>query len=133
MRSKINKKAQVATEFIMVVGLAMVIIIIFISVLYYWSYNYSEEKNINRLMDLGFSLQSELIIASEVEYGYERTISIPATVDGIEYSINQTANDLVITYKGADLLFPIPQISSGELSKGINTISKTAPDTIIIT
>ncbi len=127
----IRKKAQVAVEFILMVGLAMIVILVLAGVLYYLSYNYSEEKNINRLRDLGYSLQSELILASEVEPGYERTIIIPDKVGSADYSISQTDNDLVITYRQAELLFQIPQVN-GNLNKGSNTISKTDANTIVI-
>ena len=109
----------------------MIVIIIFAGILYYLSYNYSEDKNINKLRDLGYSLQSELILASEVEPGYERTIVIPEKVQGVDYSISQTTKDIVITYKQAQLLFPIPQVS-GSLTKGSNTIRKTNANTVVI-
>lgn len=113
------------------IGLAMIVILILAGVLYYLSYNYSEEKNINRLRDLGYSLQSELILASEVEPGYVRIIIIPKKVGTADYSISQTDNDLVVTYRGGELLFPIPQVS-GSLSKGNNTIRKTDASTVVI-
>ncbi|MBW2990349.1 hypothetical protein KY348_01450 [Candidatus Woesearchaeota archaeon] len=128
----INKrKAQIAIEFVLVVGLAMVVLIVFAGVIYYLSFNYSEEKNINRLTDLGYSLQNELILASEVEPGYERTIIIPNKIGGINFSINQTDNDLVITYRSVELLFTIPQVN-GKFDKGTNKISKTDANTIMI-
>jgi len=126
-----RRKAQVATEFMLMLGLAMIIVLVFAGILYYLSYNYSEEKNINRLTDLGYSLQSELILASEVEPGYERIISVPEKAGGINYSINQTLNDLVITYRDTELLFPIPRVT-GTLSKGSNTIRKTDANTVVI-
>ena len=70
------------------IGLAIVVVIIMVGVLYYLYVNYSEEKNINKLTDLGYSLQSEFILASEVEPGYEREITIP-----------QDAGGLIIPYK----------------------------------
>jgi len=126
-----TRKSQVATEFMLVVGLAMIIIIILAGILYSLSYTYSEEKNLNRLRDLGYSLQSELILASEVEPGYERTIILPDKVNGVDYAISQTENDLIITYKGTELLFPIPLVS-GTLTKGSNTIRKTDANTVVI-
>ncbi|HHE36577.1 MAG TPA: hypothetical protein ENL16_02060 [Candidatus Woesearchaeota archaeon] len=125
------RKSQVATEFMLVVGLAMIIITILAGVLYSLSYNYSEEKNINRLRDLGYSLQSELILASQVEPGYERTIIIPNDVNGVSYSISQSDNNLVITYKGTELLFPIPVVT-GTLTKGTNTIRKPDANNVVI-
>lgn len=127
----ITKKAQVAIEFMLIIGLAMVVVVAFIGVLYYLSYNYSEERNINRLRDLGYSLQNELILASEVEYGYERTLTIPDKIGGTGYSISQTTADLVLRYKQTELVFPIPQVINS-FSKGCNTVTKDITGNVTI-
>ncbi|KYK27146.1 hypothetical protein AYK26_00435 [Euryarchaeota archaeon SM23-78] len=127
----IRKKAQVAIEFVMVGSLAMIVILVFAGVLYSLSYDYSEQKRINRFKDLGYSLQNELILASEVEPGYERVVYIPNKIEGADFSITQSSTDIVITYKEAQLLFRIPEVS-GSLQKGINTISKTDANTVVI-
>jgi len=126
-----SRKAQVVMEFMIMITLAMIVIIAVASVVYYLSYQYSEEKNIERLTDLGYSLQNELILASEVEYGYERTVEIPDKVGVADYSIGAAANAIVITYREDDLLFLVPNVT-GSFSKGTNTIRKTDPNTIII-
>jgi hypothetical protein len=126
-----NSKAQVALEFLAMVGFAMLIVIIFLGVIYYLSFKYSEDKNINRLMDLGYSLQNELILASEVELGYERTIFIPDKVDKTEYNISQSTHDLIIEYKGTMMVFAIPDVT-GTFTKGNNTIRKTLSGTVTI-
>ena len=120
---KTGRKAQIAIEFMMIVALAMVVILAFTGVLYYLSFNYSEEKNINRLRDLGYSLQNELILASEVEYGYERTIIIPEKIGTVAYSISQTTTDIVLRYKETELVFPIPAVTNS-FSKGCNIVTK---------
>lgn len=118
-------------EFMIMIGLAMIVIIAFASIIYYLTYEYSEQKNIERLTDLGYSLQNELILASEVEYGYERTIEIPDKVGVADYSIGAAANAIVITYRGSEKLFLIPNVT-GSFSKGTNTIHKLDANTIII-
>jgi len=122
-------KSQVALEFIMMVSMAMVTVVMMLWLLYTLSHNYSEEKNINRLKDLGYSLQNELILAAEVEPGYERNITIPDKVGTAAYSIDIKSNgnysDIVITYRGSDFLFTIPDVS-GEISEpGIYTVRTT--------
>jgi hypothetical protein len=127
-----RNRGQVATEFIVMVSLAMIVVMAFIWLMYRFSYDYSEEKNMEKISDLGYSLQSELILASEVEPGYERTINIPDKASGADYSISQTDNDLVLTYRGADILFAIPKVT-GSLHKGVNIISKPSSNSITIT
>ncbi|HJX05636.1 MAG TPA: hypothetical protein VJ461_02920 [Candidatus Nanoarchaeia archaeon] len=126
-----NSKSQIATEFMLMVGLAMIVIFAFLAVIYVLISDYYEEKNMSKLEDLGYSIQSELILAAEVEPGYERTIIIPDDVGGVGYSLSQAANDLVITYRSHEFLFAIPQVS-GALAKGSNTIRKTDAHTIVI-
>ncbi|MBU1198350.1 MAG: hypothetical protein KKF46_08760 [Nanoarchaeota archaeon] len=126
-----RKKAQVATEFMIMIGLSMIIIMVLAGVLYVLTHDYSEQRNINRLTDLGYSLQNEIILASEVELGYERNISIPSEIEDLDYTITTLNNDIIITYRRTELLFPIPNIT-GTLQKGINTIRKTDISTVSI-
>ncbi|MBN2052765.1 hypothetical protein JW756_04645 [Candidatus Woesearchaeota archaeon] len=128
-----ERKAQVAIEFMLMVSLAMVVMVMFMGVVLVLTHDYSEEKNINRLQDLGYALQSELILAAEVEPGYERTILIPEKAGDSEYSITCTAYDIVITYRGAEHLFAMPNITSGAFQKGNNKISKPNENSVIIT
>lgn len=126
-----NRKAQVATEFMLMVGLAMIVIFAFLAVIYVLISDYYEEKNMKKLEDLGYSIQNELILAAEVEPGYERTIIIPDQVGGVGYSLSQTANDLIIRYRQTDFLFPIPSVN-GALDKGTNVIRHCSYETINI-
>ena len=111
------KKSQVATEFMLMVSLALVIVMMMIGVLNYLIYDYSEEKNIKRLTDLGYSLQNEFILAAQVEPGYERNITLPPDIEGTNYSVNITRNRIVLTYRASDpkkkidLVFSIPEVT----------------------
>jgi hypothetical protein len=128
----IAKKSQVAVEFILMVSLALITLLVLIGVLYYLFFNYSEENNINKLNDLGYSLQSEIILASEVEPGYERNITMPEDVGGADYSIRISDEEVVITYRGMDFLFAIPQVSGIINTKGNHVIRKTGASTITV-
>lgn len=126
-----SRKAQFAIEFSLMIALAMVALLVLAGVLYFMTYDYSEERNIRRLTDLGYSLQNELILANQVEDGYERVVILPEKVESAAYTINKTNNDLVITYKGSELLFPVPQNITGTFQKGTNTIHKESGFVII--
>jgi len=119
-----SRKAQFAIEFSMMIALAMVALLVLAGVLYFMTYDYSEDRNIRRLTDLGYSLQNELILANQVEDGYERIVVLPDKVESAQYSISKVNNDLVITYRSAELLFPVPQNITGAFQKGTNTIHK---------
>ncbi len=125
------KKAQVAMEFIWIVGIATMIILLLLGGVYYLTYAYSEKQIIEKLSDLGYSLQNELIIAEEVEIGYERTINIPSDINGKEYFLSQNNKYLVLSYKGSQQTFTIPMVT-GTLVKGTNTITKNMNNEVVI-
>lgn len=129
----IEKKSQVATEFMLMVSLAIVVLIMMMGVLYYLFIDYSEEKNINKLTDLGYSLQSEIIVAAEVEPGYERVIALPPDAGGANYSIKINNTEIAIKYRSTDLLFTIPRVNGSINTKGNLTIRKIDANTINIT
>lgn len=129
----IGRKSQVATEFMLMVSLAIVVLIMMMGVLYYLFINYSEEKNINKLTDLGYSLQSEIIVAAEVEPGYERVITLPPDAGGANYSIKINNTEIAIKYRSTDLLFTIPRVNGSINTKGNLTIKKIDANTINIT
>ena len=123
-----NKKAQVATEFMMVVGLSMIIIIVFVGLMYSMIYSYSEDKNLERILDFGYSLQNEIILASQVEGGYERPITLPSRINRIVYNVNIVNNDLILIYDGTEILFPLPE-TTGDFNPGANcTITRGVND-----
>jgi len=110
----------------MMVSLATIVLIVMLGVLFHLLTNYSEEKNINRLKDLGYSLQSELILAAEVEPGYERVMFIPDKVEVFNFTLSQSTSDIILRYRNSDFFFPIPTVS-GTFVKG-NNIIKACPD-----
>ncbi|MBN2458664.1 hypothetical protein JXB28_00105 [Candidatus Woesearchaeota archaeon] len=125
------KKSQIATEFMLMVGLAMVVVFVFLAVSYSLIIDYSEEKNMNKLMDFGYSIQNELILASEVEPGYQRIITLPEKIGSTSYSITIVNNDLVIPYRGGEYLFQIPELKAGSITTltpgNTYTITKEEP------
>jgi len=126
-----RKHGQVAMEFVSVIGLVMIVVLILTGALYYLYSNYSEQRTMNEILDLGYSLQSELILAGQVEPGYIRTLIIPNQVNGESFTISQSSNDLVLGYKESDILFRIPSVS-GSLKKGTNIITKVDNFSVVI-
>ena len=126
------RKAQVATEFMLMVGLAMIVIFAFLAVIYVLISDYYEEKNMKKLEDLGYSIQNELILAAEVEPGYERTIIIPDKIGSADYTISIKNRDIILRYRQTDLLFSIPNVTNEITTKGSHTISKHDANTIIL-
>jgi len=85
-----------------------------------------------KLEDLGYSIQNELILAAEVEPGYERTIIIPDKIGSADYTIRIKNRDIILRYRQTDLLFSIPNVTNEITTKGSHTISKPDANTIIL-
>jgi hypothetical protein len=102
----------------------MISLILIAGVIYFMSHDYSEERNINRLTDLGYSLQNEIIMAHQVEDGYERKIFLPDKIETADYLISNNENDIIITYRGSEFLFAIPVTAGSFVKPGENTIKK---------
>lgn len=106
--------------------LAMVMLVGFLIVMN----DSKDDEAASRMKDLGFELQREIILASEVHEGYERTIFIPSYLGKMEYELNNTATILVLSYDGTDYPFPIPNVN-GTLQKGDNIIKNIGGEIFI--
>ena len=115
-------KAQIAMEFILMLALVLVFTTLIAGAAYYYVVDYSEQRNVKKLQDLGYSLQDEVILAHTVDVGYQRTITIPSMIDSVQVHVSGTPNDIVITYKGSELLFRIPP-TIGAFTNGANNIT----------
>lgn len=99
----------------------------------------SSEKKIDNtyyaIADLGISLQSEFLLASKVENGYQRIIFIPSTINGNEYELSivgQESNSYLLEFKfnELDFTYKIPRVN-GTIQFGENIITKEN-DTVFI-
>lgn len=74
-------------------------------------------------------INHEVVLAEQVSEGYNRSFTLPALLDGDEYTINlQNDFDLVITYHDVSYLFFLDangsRIHSPGPVPGLNTIGK---------
>ena len=120
------RRGQIALEFVFMLLSVIVLTTFLASVAYYYITDYSEQRNVRRLQDLGYSLQNEVVLAYNVEPGYERSVAVPYEIDGVFVNISGTQDDIIIHYKGSDMLFRVPPVS-GSFTNGQNTI-RTLPD-----
>ncbi len=123
-------RGQIAAEFIMYSMLGMIIVIIISGIIYDKYTEKKTEQTIYEATQLGRQIQKELIIASEVKKGYRRTIKLPSTILGSNYTIITYPSQIMISYKGTDQYFNTPLLS-GNFMKGENNIT-TNETTIII-
>jgi uncharacterized protein (UPF0333 family) len=119
------KKAQVANEFIILFGFAVLVLMIFLYVMIDEVRSIQSEKELEAIRDVGFFVQNELFIASIVNDGYYREFEIPILHQSLEYSININNNMLILVSQRNDIeqYFLIPKVE-GNVTKGLNNISK---------
>lgn len=123
-----NKKAQVAIEFIILLFMSVFIILTIMISVKSVSDKKVSNNVVNELDDLGKSLQQEFLLASQLEDGYVREIYIPYQLYAKEYSLNlstvsSTFVYLDLYYEDINLFYGLPSVQ-GQIKKGHNTISK---------
>jgi len=104
-------------EFLTLLGLGLILVTSLTVVLSNYFESQSREKEYVAVSDFGYSLQSELILASEVEPGYVRTILVPDQLRQVDYSINNTETYMILEYSHGQVTYKIPNIT-GTLHKG---------------
>lgn len=112
LQSRINKSAQIAMEFLLIAGVSMVMIMLFLVIILNISEANTRARTYDDIYDLGQSLQTELLLASELEDGYSRKLDIPTQINNYPFTI--TIHDstiytyMIIMYKGAETFYAIP-------------------------
>lgn len=123
-----RKRGQVAIEFVMLS--IMGFLILFGAIISLGAIN--SEKKVERTYieteDLGRSIQEEIILAADLETGYERKFTLPGSLSGVEvnYTIGNTSiNTSYIKIDSDDLtkIYEIPLVH-GTIVTGTNTIKK---------
>jgi hypothetical protein len=118
---------QIAIEFLLLIGLSIVIIVALLAAVYSISEYDSKTRTVKELDDLGASIQQELLLASSVEDGYSRRINIPETINNHHYNITlSTYNNhtfIILQYELAELYYQVPFVS-GNITKGDNIITR---------
>jgi hypothetical protein len=124
-------KSQIAMEFMITIIFAAIFTTLLATVAYYYLQESYTQRDIEELQDLGKSLQDEVILAHTVQPGYTRKLYVPPQLRNIYVNISGSSEDIVINYKGSDILFRIPP-TQGTFSTGYNTISKQSNGSVTI-
>lgn len=94
------KKSQVSTEFLFFVGIAMVILMIYLFI----SSNYfdviAKRKDNIAAQNLLEQIRNEINLAARVENGYIREIALPVTINGKNYTIGLQGREVYINFQG---------------------------------
>jgi hypothetical protein len=91
-----TKYAQVSTEFFVIVGFAMLVLVIILGFMAEDMSQASYKKEVNAMTDLGYYVQNEILVASQVNDGYSRVFTLPEKKDGVSYNITTYSNSTII-------------------------------------
>ncbi len=116
-------RGQVALEFAFMVMLAFIFLAVVLIITAAYLEQAQDEKVLATLQQEGRALQEELLLAASVPDGYQRNLTLPAQLNGYDYTISNTEQTLTLTIEGSVLNENIPPVT-GSFTKGANTIRK---------
>lgn len=116
-----RKKAQIAIEYMLLMGMAIVIAMICLIIAGLYFQDKLDDKNYDMVRDFALSIQNELILGSEMLEGYIRAVNLPNDLNGLEYTISNTNLSLTINYSKGSITVLTP-LTNGTLTIGDNTI-----------
>ena len=116
-------KSQAAMEFILLLAILLGIFLVFFIKITDEAVNISKEKEYEIVKDIAHMIQVEITSSFYLENGYRRTIILPETMEGINYSLNITNDNIVVTSRNHEYVLYIPPIN-GTITKGNNSIIK---------
>jgi len=119
------KKAQSAIEFLIIVSFLLFFFTSFFLVLSE-NINTKSKENINqKVTNLAYTIQQEIILAHESTDGYNRVFKIPEDIEGLKYEITMTKNQIYIKSYDNKYAITVPILNTtGTLIKGNNNITK---------
>ena len=120
----ILKRGQIAAEFMLFSGVALIVAIIFVSISLSQTKTLYETRESLLLQDIALKIKNEVSIASNTEDGFSRDFSLPEKINDRDYNISIINNTLVVWTDTSNQIIRILNIT-GHLNKGSNTITKT--------
>ncbi len=101
MQTSLNmkeKKSQSSIEFLIFLGVALIILIVFSIInLTYLNFNLKQRESTSA-QDLAKLIKNEINLASRVEPGYIRTVTLPIKLDNKEYSISMQQREVYVFF-----------------------------------
>jgi len=116
-----RKQAQLAAEFLYVVGFALIVVVLFVVASESQLEDLRSDREFILIKDLAHSVRTELTLAAEVEPGYERNFTTPANIDGKEYQMRVQGTSLITSTEKFEYVLRVPALN-GNLNKGNNLI-----------
>ena len=124
MSASTAHRAQVAVEFTVFMGLAILMLVGFASLIAERAISAAKDQDIERLRTVVQAVKSEILLASAVSDGYRRQFTLPDRLEGVKnYTI--TVQNRTIIGRFDDTEVSVRAVTTeGDVVKGTNTIRK---------
>jgi hypothetical protein len=114
---RLRGRAQITIEFMMLVAIGIVFSLFMIGLASQKTEKISSDNEFLAVEDYAFSLQKEIMIASQVDDGYERSIELPDDINGVAYSVNVSNTTMVVSSPNFEHVLYIPE-ATGQFTVG---------------
>ena len=121
---KQHMKAQAAMEFMILVGVLLLIFAMMMAVVSSKTTYIARKKESMAGEDIVIKVQKEINLAARVLDGYHREFTIPEKIGNKDYDISIIGNEVILSLEGQDFWRVIPSVV-GNVTKGNNRINKT--------
>lgn len=121
MKMSRKKRAQVAIEFVILVGLLFFVMLLFLAFIRNYVVDVRSDKDRELLKDIAYAVQAEVHIAAGADDGYRRDFEVPVKIDSMNYTISIIEDEVWAQTEKAEVVLNIPSIV-GNLTMGDNTI-----------
>ncbi len=122
-------RAQIAVEFTIMAALAVVVGTVFLSIATASLKESAERERTEAMNDIAYTIQDELILATQAEDGYERTFTVPGRAGRFTYSLTSLEDAVLLESGTVRITYPLPN-TTGTITKGENTVRKNGGVTI---
>jgi len=98
------KKSQSSTEFMVFVGIAIIILMAYFAIAHIYLDLTYKQKEIISGQDLAKQIKNEINLASRVEDNYERKITMPEKIGEKDYTAKLQKREISISINGLDYI-----------------------------
>ncbi len=123
MKRGFGKGGQGATEFAIIFGFVLFFFVVFFAAIQENQNRKNIEKDRIYLQNVAINVQKEISIASGSSDGYIREFTIPQTILGSDYFINNSQGYLQVELNNYWLVYDVQEVN-GSVKKGTNIIKK---------
>ena len=119
-----NRLAQSSIEFLVLVGVVLIFFIAAMALVRSKTISTARERETILAEDIVTTIHKEILLATRVQDGYQRTFWIPQKIGTKEFVLSFQNNEIVLQVGQSEYWRTLPDVS-GSINKNLNFIRKT--------